>query len=51
MLHDLLEFFEGVNKHMVKGDAFNIDYVDFLKAFDEVPHQSLLKEGRFCMDR
>lgn len=32
MPHDVLEFFGGVNKHMVKGDAFNIDYVDFLKA-------------------
>lgn len=46
MLHDLLEFFEGVNKHMVKGGALNTDYVDFLKAFDKVPHQSLLEEGR-----
>jgi len=41
MLHDLPDFFEGVNKYMVKGDAFNTDHMDFLKAVDEDPCQNL----------
>lgn len=44
MLYNLLEFFESVNKRMVKVNAFNIDDIDFLKVLDKVPHQSLLKE-------
>ncbi|CAM4645910.1 unnamed protein product [Lepidochelys kempii] len=41
-LPNLLEFFEGVNKHVDKGDPVDIFYLDFQKAFDKVPHQRLL---------
>ncbi|CAM4592116.1 unnamed protein product, partial [Lepidochelys kempii] len=41
-LTNLLEFLEGVNKHVNKGDPGNIVYLDFQKAFDKVPHQRLL---------
>ncbi|CAM4553636.1 unnamed protein product [Lepidochelys olivacea] len=41
-LTDLLEFFEGVNKHVDKGDPVDIVDLDFQKAFDKVPHQTLL---------
>uniref|UniRef100_K7F0Y4 Reverse transcriptase domain-containing protein n=1 Tax=Pelodiscus sinensis TaxID=13735 RepID=K7F0Y4_PELSI len=41
-LTNLLEFFEGVNKHADKGDPVDIVYLDFQKAFDKVPHQRLL---------
>ncbi|CAM4721027.1 unnamed protein product [Lepidochelys kempii] len=43
-LTNLLEFFEGVNKHMDKGDPVDIVYLDFQKAFDKVPHQRLLSK-------
>lgn len=46
MLQNLLKLSESVSKDMVEGDAFNIDYVDFLKGFDKVPHQSLLKRRK-----
>uniref|UniRef100_K7GG65 Reverse transcriptase domain-containing protein n=1 Tax=Pelodiscus sinensis TaxID=13735 RepID=K7GG65_PELSI len=41
-LTNLLEFFEGDNKHADKGDPVDIVYLDFQKAFDKVPHQRLL---------
>ncbi|CAM4425189.1 unnamed protein product [Lepidochelys kempii] len=41
-LTNLLEFFEGVNKHADKGDPVEIVYLDFQKAFDKVPYQRLL---------
>ncbi|CAM5146477.1 unnamed protein product [Natator depressus] len=41
-LTNLLEFFEGVNKHVDKGDPVDIVYLDFQKAFDKVPYQRLL---------
>ncbi|CAM4653796.1 unnamed protein product [Lepidochelys kempii] len=41
-LINLLEFFEGVNKHVDKGDPVDIVYLDFQKAFNKVPHQRLL---------
>ncbi|CAM4590202.1 unnamed protein product, partial [Caretta caretta] len=41
-LTNLLEFFEGVNKHVDKGDPVDIVYLDFQKAFDKVPHQRRL---------
>uniref|UniRef100_A0A8C3F3S5 Reverse transcriptase domain-containing protein n=1 Tax=Chrysemys picta bellii TaxID=8478 RepID=A0A8C3F3S5_CHRPI len=43
-LTNLLEFFEGVNKHVDKGDPVDIVYLDFQKAFDKVPHQTLLSK-------
>ncbi|CAM5109917.1 unnamed protein product [Eretmochelys imbricata] len=39
-----LQFFEGVNKHVDKGDPVAIVYLDFQKAFDKVPHQRLLSK-------
>ncbi|CAM5088479.1 unnamed protein product [Eretmochelys imbricata] len=41
---NLLEFFEGVNKHVDKGDPVDIVYLDFQKAFNKVPHQRLLRK-------
>ncbi|CAM5134540.1 unnamed protein product [Natator depressus] len=43
-LTNLLEFFEGVNKHVDKGDPLDTVYLDFQKAFDKVPHQRLLSK-------
>uniref|UniRef100_A0A8C3TGZ7 Ataxin 7 like 1 n=1 Tax=Chelydra serpentina TaxID=8475 RepID=A0A8C3TGZ7_CHESE len=43
-LTNLLEFFEGINKHVDKGDPVDIVYLDFQKAFDKVPHQRLLSK-------
>ncbi|CAM5105426.1 unnamed protein product [Natator depressus] len=40
-LTNLLEFFEGVNKHTDKDDPVDRVYLDFQKAFDKVPHQRL----------
>ncbi|CAM4564109.1 unnamed protein product [Caretta caretta] len=41
-LTNLLESFEGVNKHVDKEDPVGIVYLDFQKAFDKIPHQRLL---------
>ncbi|CAM5136333.1 unnamed protein product [Eretmochelys imbricata] len=43
-LTNLLEFFEGVNKHVDKGDPVDIVYLNFQEAFDKVPHQRLLNK-------
>ncbi|CAM5136677.1 unnamed protein product [Natator depressus] len=43
-LTNLLEFLEGVNKHVDQGDPVDIVYLDFQKAFDKVPHQRLLRK-------
>ncbi|CAM4607019.1 unnamed protein product [Lepidochelys olivacea] len=42
-LTNLLEFFEGVNKHVDKGDPVDIVYLYFQKAFHKVPHHRLLR--------
>ncbi|CAM5137448.1 unnamed protein product [Natator depressus] len=41
---NLLEFFEGVNNHVDKGDPVDTVYLDFQKAFDKVPRQRLLSK-------
>ncbi|CAM4534756.1 unnamed protein product [Lepidochelys kempii] len=41
-LTNLLEIFDGVSRHVDKGDPVDIVYLFFQKAFDKVPHQSLL---------
>ncbi|CAM4577882.1 unnamed protein product [Lepidochelys olivacea] len=41
-LTNLLEFFEGINKHMDQGDPVGIVNLDFQKAFEKFPHKSLL---------
>ncbi|CAM5086896.1 unnamed protein product [Natator depressus] len=43
-LTNLLEFFEGDTKHVDKGDSLDTVYLDFQKAFDNVPHQRLLRK-------
>ncbi|CAM5114404.1 unnamed protein product [Natator depressus] len=43
---NLLQFSEGINKHMDKSDPVNIIYLDLQKAFDKVPHQRLLSKLR-----
>ena len=36
------EFSEGVTKKVDEGSAVDVVYMDFSKAFDKVPHGSLL---------
>ncbi|CAM4549014.1 unnamed protein product [Caretta caretta] len=43
-LNNLLEFSEGVNKHLNKGNPVDLVYLDFQKAFDKVAHQGLLSK-------
>ncbi|CAM4650296.1 unnamed protein product [Lepidochelys olivacea] len=43
-LTNLLEFFEGVNKHVDKGDPVDIVYLDFQQAIDKIPYQRLLSK-------
>lgn len=43
-LSNLLEFFEEVTKILDKGEAVDLVYLDFAKAFDKVPHQRLIKK-------
>ena len=41
-LTNLLEFLETVTSEFEKGNAFDVIYLDFAKAFDTVPHDKLL---------
>ena len=43
-LSNLLEFFEVVTKILDKGEAVDLVYLDFAKAFDKVPHHRLFKK-------
>lgn len=43
-LSNLLEFFEVVTKQLDKGEAVDLIYLDFAKAFDKVPHYRLFKK-------
>ena len=43
-LTNLLEFFEEVTKALDKGEAVDLVYLDFAKAFDKVPHCRLVKK-------
>jgi ribonuclease P/MRP protein subunit RPP40 len=39
---NLLSFYDNVTKELDIGNAVDITYIDFQKAFDKVPHQALL---------
>ncbi len=41
---NLLEFLEAATTAVDRGEAFDIMYLDFAKAFDKVPHQHLIKK-------
>jgi ribonuclease P/MRP protein subunit RPP40 len=41
---NLLEFLEAATTAVDRGEAFDIMYLDFAKAFDKVPHQRLIKK-------
>ena len=43
-LTNLLDFFEVVTKMLDEGEAVDLIYLDFAKAFDKVPHCRLLKK-------
>ena len=43
-LTNLLTFFSEVYEAVDKGKSYDIIYLDFIKAFDKVPHESLLKK-------
>ena len=43
-MSNLLEFFEEVTKQLDKGEAVDLVYLDFAKAFDKVPHYRLFKK-------
>jgi hypothetical protein len=45
---NLLEFFEKVTSELDKGEAIDVIYLDFAKAFDTVPHERLKKKLK-CM--
>ena len=42
-LTNLLEFYEAVSDWVDEGKAVDIEYLDFKKAFDKVPHRRLPK--------
>ena len=43
-LTNLLEFFEKVTDAIDKGKRFDCIYLDFVNAFDKVPHFRLIKK-------
>jgi len=45
-LTDLLEFFEDVTSKVDNGDPMDVEYLDFRKAFDKVPHKRLIHKVR-----
>jgi len=45
-LADLLEFFEDVTSKVDNGDPMDVEYLDFRKAFDKVPHKRLIHKVR-----
>jgi len=45
-LTNLLTFFEDVTDYVDKGNAVDVIYLDFQKAFDKVPHKRLLRKVR-----
>jgi hypothetical protein len=45
-LTNLLDFLEEVTKELDKGNAVDIIYLDFAKAFDKVPHRRLVEKIR-----
>jgi Reverse transcriptase (RNA-dependent DNA polymerase) len=46
-LTNLLTFFEDVTDYVDKGNAVDVIYLDFQKAFDKVPHKRLLRKVQF----
>ncbi len=42
----LLEFLEDISEEIDNGDAVDVIYLDFCKAFDKVPHNRLLVKLR-----
>ena len=42
----LLEFLEEITEAIDSGDEVDVIYLDFGKAFDKVPHKTLLKRWR-----
>ncbi|XP_051876029.1 RNA-directed DNA polymerase from mobile element jockey isoform X1 [Pristis pectinata] len=45
-LTNLLEFFEEITGKVDKGEAVDVVYLDFQKAFDKVPHKRLINKMR-----
>ena len=45
-MSDKSEFFEEVTRKLDKGEPVGVIYLDFLKAFDKVPHRRLLNKLR-----